>query len=259
MSIINQVMLYGIPGLIIYYGVFYGTPKLVNKGISLIYAFWFWLWAPVILLFPLSLVFFHYLEGGIFTIEAIIERFRLQPITKGDWMWIGFGVIFTIIFDQILEPIGKFLAKVKVLSPPEYLPAPFNPLVKFNLPPKDFFGVPLKGNWKLFIVFVPLHLIAMFSEEMMWRGYLLPLQENMFGNIAWIINGILWAWLLHIALKWHFIGMLPSMLIAPFIAQYTESTWASFAVHAIGNSPLWIILLIGIINSEERSKKELNI
>jgi len=260
MSIWVQVLLFAIPGIIIYYGVFYGTPKLVRKGIPLIYSFWFWLWTPVLLLLPLSIGLYLVFEGGALTIETISERFRLNPISKNDWLWIGLAVILTIVFDQILEPIGKVLAKYKLFSPPSYLPAPFNPLKKINIPPKEFFGVPLKGNWKLLMVFIPIHLIAMFSEEMMWRGYLLPIQEIMLGNMAWVFNGLLWAWVLHIALKWHVVGMIPSMLVAPLIAQYTQSTWASFAVHAIGNAPLWIILLIGIIKTKETSdeKQQLN-
>lgn len=234
----------------------YGTPRLVSRGVPLVYAFWSWLWLPVIILLPLSIVFFVTIEGGAFNWIDVAERFRLNPLTKDDWLWIGIAIIATIVLDQILEPVGKMLARVKVLSPPAYLPAPFNPLKKFSFPTKDFFGVPLKGNWKLLLLFVPFHILAMFSEEMMWRGFLLPIQENMFGDFAWVVNGLLWAWLLHMALKWHFIGMLPSMLIAPFMAQYTGSTWASFAVHAIGNSPLWVILLIGVIGSSQGLNKE---
>lgn len=256
MSLWIQLLLFAIPGFLIYYGVYYATPKWVGKGIPLIYSFWFWLWVPVLLLLPLSLGMYVAFEDGTITIEAIRQRFRLNPISKGDWLWIGLAVILTIVFDQILEPIGKILAKYKLFSPPNYLPAPFNPLKKFDIPPKEFFGVSLKGNWKLLLFFIPIHLIAMFSEEMMWRGYLLPIQEAMFGNLAWMINGILWAWVLHIVLKWHIIGMLPSMMIAPFMAQQMESTWASFAVHAIGNAPLWIILLIGIIKTTETSDEK---
>jgi len=43
--------------------------------------------------------------------------------------------------------------------------------------------------------------------------------------------------------------MLPGMLIAPWIAQYTGSTWASFAAHAIGNAPLWILLWVGVMHT----------
>lgn len=256
MSIWVQILLFAIPGITIYYGVFYGTPKLVSKGIPLIYSFWLWLWIPALLLLPLSIGLYSILEDGVLTIEAINQRFRLNPISRVDWLWIFLAVILTIVFDQLLEPIGKVLAKYKLFSPPSYLPEPFNPLKKFNMPPKEFFGVSLKGNWKLLMIFMPIHLIAMFSEEMMWRGYLLPIQEVMFGDMAWVFNGLLWAWVLHIALKWHVIGMIPSMLIAPLIAQYTQSTWASFAVHAIGNAPLWIILLIGIINTTDTSNEK---
>ncbi|SDZ39328.1 CAAX protease self-immunity [Evansella caseinilytica] len=248
-----QFLLFFIPGILIYYGVFYGTPKLVNKKVPVLYAFWFWLWFPVLLLLPLSIGLYLFLEDGTFTVEAVQQRFRLQPFSTGDWLWIGLAVLLTIFFDQILEPVGKVLAKHKWLSPPEYLPAPFHPLKKFSFPPKQFFGVTLSGNWKLLAVFIPLHLLAMFSEEMMWRGYLLPIQEAMFGGNAWMINGLLWAWVLHIALKWHVIGMIPGMLIAPLIAQYTQSTWASFAVHAIGNAPLWIILLIGVLSTNKEA------
>jgi membrane protease YdiL (CAAX protease family) len=252
MSFLFQILLFSIPGVLIYYGIFVGTPKLVKKGVPLIYAFWFHLWFPVLILLPFALLLYK-LEGGIFTIDEISKRFRLHPIQGMEWLWIVGAVIFTILFDQLLEPAGKYFARFKLLKPPNYLPAPFNPLKKFTFPPKEFFEVELCGNWKLLPLFMPLHILAMFSEEIMWRGYILPLQEISFGNWAWVVNGILWAWIVHAALKWHFVGMLPSMLIAPFIAQQTGSTWASFAVHALGNSPLWILLLIGVI--QPKSKK----
>jgi membrane protease YdiL (CAAX protease family) len=248
MSIWTQLILFGIPGFFLYYGIYYGTPALIKRGIPLIYSFWFCLWMPVLILLPLSLILYWW-DGGALSIEAIRERFRLNPIESSDWLWVFGAVILTIILDQALEPIGKFFARYRMFSPPSYLPAPFNPLKKMSFPPEEFFGVPLKGNWGLLAIFVPLHLLAMISEEFMWRGYILPLQEIMFGQWAWLVNGLLWAWIVHAALKWHFVGMIPSMLIAPWIAQYTESTWASFAAHAIGNSPLWFLLLYGILKA----------
>jgi len=108
-------------------------------------------------------------------------------------------------------------------------------------------GTPLQGNWRLFFLFILLHIIAMFSEELMWRGFILPLQEGLFGEFAWLVNGLMWAWLVHAGLKWHFIGMLPGMLIAPWVARYTGNTFAAFIVHAGGNSILWILLFLGVL------------
>ncbi|WP_170885535.1 CPBP family intramembrane glutamic endopeptidase [Bacillus alkalicellulosilyticus] len=252
-----QFLLFLIPGFLCYMGFYYWTPLFIRRGFSLVLSFWFFLWVPVLLLLPLSLVLF-YIEVGAFTFPEIVERFRLLPINGSDWIWIGAAIFITIVCDQLLEPIGKYFAKRKGFLPPSYLPAPFHPLRKIKLPPREFFGVQLQGNWSFLFIFITLHIIAMFSEEMMWRGYLLPVQELMFGEVAWVVNGLLWAWVVHACLKWHFIGMLPSMLVAPFIAQFTGSTWASFAVHAIGNSPLWILLFFGVISSTSPEQSNTN-
>jgi len=248
LSIWFQILIFGITGLLIYLGVFYGVPGLAKRGVPVVYSFFGFLWTPVILLFPLSLYLFAAVEGGVISVGAVAERFRFVPINGQDWLWIGGAVLLTVFSEQALEPIGKYFAKKKAFAPPGYLPAPFNPLKTFTFPPREFFGVKLKGNWKLLVLFVFFHSIAMFIEEMMWRGYLLPLQEAVFGNLAWVINGMLWAWLVHAVLKWHFIGMIPGMLAAPFIAQHTQSTWASFIVHAVPNALLWVLLLVGVLD-----------
>jgi membrane protease YdiL (CAAX protease family) len=77
------------------------------------------------------------------------------------------------------------------------------------------------------------------------------LQETMFGRWAWVFNGLLWAWLVHAVLKWHFIGMIPGMLAAPLIAQFTQSIWAAFIVHAVPNALLWLLLLWRILVKKE--------
>jgi hypothetical protein len=55
------------------------------------------------------------------------------------------------------------------------------------------------------------------------------------------------AFILHACLKWQFIGMLPSVLLTPWVAQKCRSTWESAIVHIIGNSPIWILILLGIL------------
>ena len=255
MSIWFHIIVFGLTGLLIYVGVYYGVPRLEKAGLPRITAFFGALWIPSVLLLPLSIFFYIWLEGGSLGETALIERFRLQAFDGRDSWWVVAAVVITVLADQLLEPVGKFFAKVKIFSPPSYLPAPFNPLRKMSLPPRDFFGVTLHGNWKLLLIFIPLHLLAMFSEEMMWRGYLLPLQEMFLGDFAWVFNGMLWAWLVHAVLKWHFIGMIPGMLVTPFIAQFTQSTWASVIVHAVPNALLWILLVWGVLSRPEKEQQ----
>ncbi len=242
-----HLLIFAVTGGLIYLGIYWGVPKLVDRGVPSIFAFFGLLWAPVFLLPPLALVLFAHLEGGTLSLEAVAERFRFTQITGFEWIWVWAAVLLTILSEQALEGVGRRLARISLLAPPSHLPAPFNPLCRMEIPPRRFFGLRLRGNWRLLMVFIPLHLAAMVAEEMMWRGYMLPLQEAMFGPWAWVVNGVLWAWLVHALLKWHLVGMLPGMLAAPLVAQVTGSTWASLIAHAVPNSLLWLLLLLGIL------------
>jgi membrane protease YdiL (CAAX protease family) len=256
MPIWMHIAIFGVTGLAIYLGIYYGVPWLLEKNVSLLAAFFFFLWLPVIPLLPLSLYLYATVEGGQLSFAAVAERFRLVPIQGREWLWVGGAVLVTAVADELLQPIGKALARTRLFAPPAFLPAPFNPLKEFRFPPPEFMGVPLKGNWRLLLAFVPLHLLAMFSEEMMWRGYMLPLQIEVLGNWAWVLNGILWAWLVHAVLKWHLIGMLPGMLAAPLVAQITQSTWASVIAHVVPNMLLWGLLLLGVLGVGTRPSVE---
>ncbi len=247
MSLWVHVLIYCVTGLAIYLGVFSAVPWLRDRGVPLLHAFFGLLWAPVMLLLPLALYLFVSVEGGEISLDSVLERFRFNPVQRSDWLWIIGAILVTVISEQLLEPVGVYFARKKALAPPAHLPAPFNPLKKMTLPPREFFGVPLPGNWKLVLVFIPLHLMAMFAEELMWRGYLLPLEESILGGWAWVFNGVFWAWAVHAVLRWHFVGMMPGMLLVPLIAQHTQSTWASFIVHAVPNSLLWVLLLWGVV------------
>jgi membrane protease YdiL (CAAX protease family) len=139
------------------------------------------------------------------------------------------------------------MAKIPLFSPPDNFPIFINPLKEIKLPLNELLGVTLKGNWIFLILTVILHSTAMISEEFMWRGYILPRQEKNYGKSAWLVNGLLWGYLVHFGMKWNFISFLPSMLITPFIAQKTRNTWVSLFIHGIPNTILWILILLGIL------------
>ncbi len=247
MEIWVQIVLFAVPGAVIYYGVHRGVPRALGRGRTLLWTFFGWLWVPVFLLAPLTLALYRFREGGTLSLAAMASRFRFVPLTGRDWFLVAGGVILTLVTEEALSFTSRRLARVSWLKPPDYLPAPFHPHKSLTLPLQSFMGTPLRGNWPLFCVFVPLHALAMFSEELMWRGYLLPLQEAAYGGWAVVINGVLWAWVLHACLKWHLVAMLPGMLVAPFVAWQTGSTWGSLLVHGLSNAVLWGLLLAGIL------------
>ena len=108
------------------------------------------------------------------SLQAFKKRFRLNPIVGKLWFLIVGVLIICIISDLSLDGIGKWLGKIPFFAPPDYLPIPFNPFLEITLPFKEFIGVQLKDNWGILFIFVPLHIIAMLGEELMWRCYILP-------------------------------------------------------------------------------------
>lgn len=243
----KSILFFGVPGLFLYLGLVHGIPYFRSHGYPDIFLFPFFLWLPLISLLPVSLLLFKREQKQQPDLK-LKERFRLKKITKRDWLWIIGGVLFVLIFDfAIMEPVSKWMATTPLFSAPDHFPVLFHPLKEIQFPITDFLGVSLNGNWIFLIVMIVLHTIAMVAEEFMWRGYVLPRQEKTYGKHAWLVNGLLWGYLLHFFMKWNFISFLPSMLITPFIAQKTKNTWVSFLIHGIPNTILWILILTGIL------------
>jgi membrane protease YdiL (CAAX protease family) len=243
----ESILLFGIPGLALFFGTYYGIPLFKRMGLPDIFLFPFFMWLPIIPLLPISIILFNREKRNQADL-TLKERFRLNRITKTDWIWIISGILFVLLFDfVIMNPISKWMATIPLFSPPDHFPIILNPLKEIKLPLTELLGVSLKGNWMFLIITIILHSTAMIAEEFMWRGYILPRQEKIYGKSAWLANGLLWGYLVHFGMKWNFISFLPSMLVTPFIAQKTKNTWVSLLIHGIPNTILWILILTGIL------------
>lgn len=241
-----SLILFGVPGIFFYWAMYSGIPLLLRGGLPLIISFAL-LSLPGIGLLIVSLAAYR-LDGYGWNWTEFKERFRFHRISgKAWWLILGIFVIATLC-DEGLQGIGKWLAAMPLFSPPDYLPAPFNPLREVQIPLTEFLGESMKGNWGVLALWLPLNFFSMLGEEFMWRGYILPRQQLAYGRWAWVVNGLLWAFLMHLCMKWHYIGMLPSMLLTPWLAQRLQNTTASAVVHIAGNAILfWALLLSGVL------------
>lgn len=245
----QSLLLFGIPGLMLYLGLYYAVPFLLKLGYSEVFLFLSFWWGPFILLLPVSIILFKQeqkKQPGL----SLKKRFRLNRLTKKDWIWVICGILFVLVFDFIImEPVSKWLATKSFFSAPDHFPVLFHPLKKITVPLTEFLGVPLKGNWLLLFIIIIFHSITIVAEEFMWRGYILPRQEKVYGKWAWLPNGLLWAYVVHFFMIWNFISFLPSMLLTPYLAQKTKNTWVSLMIHGIPNSLLWILILTGVLGA----------
>jgi len=250
MPLWQSILLFGTPGLFLYLGLYYSIPFFQQMGYSKAALFAFFLWLPLLPLLPLSIILFKREQKNQPDLD-FKQRFRLKRLTKNHWLWILGGMIATFLLDNvIMEPFSKWMAAISIFAPPEHFPALLNPLKDVQLPLNEFMGVSLAGNWLFLIIIAVFYPTAQIAEEFMWRGYILPRQEKTYGNKAWLVNGLLWAFLLHAFMKWNFIAFLPGMLITPFIAQKTKNTWVSLLVHGVPNALMLIVfILAGILNT----------
>ncbi|PIB28371.1 hypothetical protein BFP77_00065 [Maribacter sp. 4U21] len=87
--------------------------------------------------------------------------------------------------------------------------------------------------WVLAILFIGVFFGSVL-EELLWRGYLLPIQEKTIGRYAWLLNGILWS-LSHIFI-YNPITILFSSICLSFIAFKYKNITYTIILHLLLNA-----------------------
>jgi membrane protease YdiL (CAAX protease family) len=192
-------------------------------------------------------IFFYWRDGYEMTWAAFRERMRLGRLSAKTWLVVSGLTLLVLVLEASLEDLGPLMASVDLFSPPEWLGAPFNPNEEFPIPPSKFMGTELLGQWWIPLFYIPCLLANILGEELFWRGYMLPRQELVFGRWAFLVNGVFWIVLFHVALPWIWLTVIPSLVLIPLTAQILKSTWAPIVIHGFGNFILMIILVVGVL------------
>jgi uncharacterized protein len=101
----------------------------------------------------------------------------------------------------------------------------------------------LGGAWGWFAVLVVLWVCnTVLGEELLFRGYLLPRMNGVFGNRDWIANGILFG-LYHLHRWWAIPGLLLGTLTYAWPAKHYRSALVSIAVHSAQSLVLVVLVL----------------
>src|SRR6266545_6674373 len=125
-------------------------------------------------------------EGAI-SLHDFAEHLRMKRLHAADARWVIGGLV------GIAVASGVLLGAARVLDP-TFLPTP------------PFMEVPSGNLFWIFLGWIPLFICNILGEELLWRGYVLPRQELVFGRSAWLVNAILW-------LLFHWSSNLPAMVL----------------------------------------------
>lgn len=90
----------------------------------------------------------------------------------------------------------------------------------------------LDGNWAFFGAIVLLGVFnTVLGEELLFRGFLLPRMNGVFGRGDWLANGVLFA-LYHVHVPWVIPAGLLDALILSYPTKRYRSAWIGIAVHS---------------------------
>jgi membrane protease YdiL (CAAX protease family) len=184
-------------------------------------------------------------EGGDLDWNTIKDRLRLRTTTdprtgkrnNALWLWVipaiaAYGLTAAApIFLSINDGWARIL--------PVHEPAQYSFDVLFENP-----GA-LVGNWGFFLAILMVSLLTM-SEEIIFRGILLPKMNGVFGRADWIANGFLFAFY-HLDQPWTWPSkILYSTLTLALPARLFRSTWFSTAVH-LSQAFYFLFLTLGLV------------
>jgi membrane protease YdiL (CAAX protease family) len=211
----------GLYGLVAYYILF---PSLTRLGISQENAYNAAHLTVFTLLFLLTIIALR-VEGWPLSWSTLRERLRFRRMDSTAWKWTILFLVLYLVLGLILNMLVQFVYEIVGFYPPDA-------------------DIPLTNIPFLLIVFIA----NIFSEELWWRGYILPRQELEHGKFAWIVNGILWSFF-HIFKWWAVPFLLLKQWMLPFVAQRTKNTTPPFLIHFISNGLGIVLSVLPLLSS----------
>ncbi|MEO1044643.1 MAG: CPBP family intramembrane glutamic endopeptidase [Pseudomonadota bacterium] len=242
MNFTRSLLFFGLPGIAIIAGVYLGVPLATDHGIALIISWTAAIWLPIVTM--LAWVVFQHRQSA--SALSFRERFWLTKPTKEAWIAIFAGFLTLQLCEILLASTGTYFAQFPFFAPPEIIPELFDPRLDISQGLASFLGVPVRGNWWLVLFWLGWLVINIGGEELLWRGYALPLQQRYFGKWAWLINGLCWNLLVHAFMRWNFLTLMPISLVIPFLVQRYQNSWIGIAIHGLGNALVLAILIPSI-------------
>lgn len=231
LGLLQTIILFAIASIILFLVSHFLIPYL--SAITGLETIIFWLLCAALLVFlPLVITAVIMLKSENLSMgfNSLIKRMRFQKPNKGDILWSIGGIIVIGILSGLLM-YGQELVFGKQNNQPLFMS--FEPLTP--------------DRYWILALWLPYWVLNIMGEEILWRGVLLPRQEIIFKEKAWLINGFGWA-LFHIAFGWHlFLVLIPILLIQPYIAQKRKNSWTGVIIHATINGPSFILISFGLL------------
>ncbi len=213
------------PGMFGALGMYWGLPFLVRSGMTEEKAY-NTVHLTVFLGLFLATIIALQKENRTIQWSAILERLRIKPMRSNAWKLTLVFLFLYLLTGLLLNILAQFIYEHLDFWPPDA-------------------DIPLTNIPSLIFVF----LVNIISEELWWRGYILPRQELKHGQVAWILNGVLWSFF-HLYKWWAVPFMVLRQWMIPFVAQRTKNTTPAILIHFVSNGISVFLSILPILTSQ---------
>ena len=222
----ESIATFGFFSILLWLAIYVGIDWLRHTfGLSIMIS-WFIAGTLIALLPMIVYTVIRVRREGAISLSDFAEHLRMKRLHAADVKSVIGGLIAVGVVTSVLLGIARVLD-------PKFLP----------LPP--FMEVPSGNLFWIFLGWIPLFICNILGEELLWRGYLLPRQELVFGKSAWLVNALLWLlfhWSINLPAM---MVILPTTLIVPWIVQRRHNTWVGILIHGIFNALGFILTVTG--------------
>lgn len=247
MSIWKQLLHFLIPTILMILSVYVFIPLATSSGLPEYDSFVLSHTIPMALLFVFSLAIYKY-NNPARNMNGFRVRYRIPKLSLKDVL---FGILLFVLMMigyGVFSQLAGFLITNNLIPLPDNLPALIDPRVTFSVDMfEEFIQAPIKGNGMVLWSYTIMLVFNVVGEELYWRGYLLPIQEQTFGSKAWIVHGLLWT-IFHAFKWWDLIGLLPVCLLLSYFAQKRQSIWPGLIAHFLFNGLALFMIMTAIFS-----------
>ncbi|MFH0991804.1 MAG: CPBP family intramembrane glutamic endopeptidase [bacterium] len=227
----ESLVFFGIPMILLYFATHLCIPALSKvTGLPIVLA-WFICGGTLVFLpmFVAAFILYHR-EGNPWKASAILERFRLDKMSKSDIAWSVLGILSVGLLTYGILEIGQ-----------SFIPG-------YSAQPSFMSMQPLQANERwILAAWIPFFFFNIFGEGLFWRGYIFPRQELAFRKRTWLVHGVCWT-IFHLAFGGALlVTLLPIIFITSFIVQKTRNTWTDIIIHTFINGSGFLLVAFGVV------------
>ena len=246
MSWLESILWFGFWCLVLMISTYVFMPRLSSNYFSDFEKFFLAMTIPLVLMF-ITAIMIYWQENG-HSLKGIGARYRIKKICLKDIAW-GIGAFIAAMLGMgLFSLLGTQMISAGLIPIPKNLPLLLDPSAVFNNASlNQAVGGQIVGNWQVLLLYFIMFFFNIAGEELLWRGYILPRQELIFGNRTWLIHGCMWA-LFHSFKWWDVISLLPVCIIIAFVAQKCKSIWPGFIAHLLINGMGFILFLVKVLD-----------